>query len=163
MTEMRLVPITLAEGRRFVGQHHRHNLPPLGHRFSVGLSVDGHLAGVAIAGRPKARLLDDGKTLEVVRTCTDGSKNGNSMLYGACARAAAAMGYDRLITYTLESEPGTSLRASGFIEDGRTKPGGWERPNQERRTNHDTDMFGTRRPPEEDRIRWVRILRAVTA
>ncbi len=47
------------------------------------------------------------------------NKNVCSFLYGAAARAAAAMGYNRIITYTLDSENGASLRASGWICQGK--------------------------------------------
>jgi hypothetical protein len=87
-----LSPITLAEARAFVGEHHRHNKPPVGWKFGVGVERAGSLVGVAAAGRPVARLLADRFTLEVNRTCTDGSMNANSMLYGAVWRAAKALG-----------------------------------------------------------------------
>ena len=109
-----LRPIDLSEARAFVQQHHRHNLPPPGHKFSIACYDGDRLCGVAIVGRPVARRLDDGLTLEITRDCTDGTYNACSMLYGACVRAARALGYKRIITYTLESEPGTSLKASGW-------------------------------------------------
>ena len=74
---------------------------------------------MVIAGRPVSRYLDDGRMLEVTRLCTDGTRNVCSFLYGAAARAAAAMGYDRIITYTLDSENGASLRASGWTCQGK--------------------------------------------
>jgi hypothetical protein len=43
------------------------------------------------------------------------------------------MGYDRYVTYTLEGEPGTSLRAAGFHFDGYTDGGEWSRPSRKRR------------------------------
>jgi len=114
---MKIVPITLRQAQSFVELHHRHNKPPRGWKFGVGLVCDeGQLVGVATAGRPVARALDDGLTLEVNRTCTDGTRNANSMLYGAVWRAAKAMGYDRCITYTQEGETGASLRAAGWIK-----------------------------------------------
>jgi len=111
---VRIVPITLARASEFVSQHHRHNKPPRGWKFGVGLEQDGALVGVATAGRPVARAFDNGFTLEVSRTCTDGTPNANSMLYGAVWRAAKAMGYTRCITYTQADESGVSLRAAGF-------------------------------------------------
>jgi hypothetical protein len=93
---------------------------------------EGALRGVAIAGRPVARLNDDGLTLEVTRCCVDGVKNGCSMLYAACWRAARALGYKRLITYTLFEEPGTSLRAAGFKLLYATKGDTWDRPGRPR-------------------------------
>ncbi|MCI8351894.1 MAG: hypothetical protein HFJ86_12155 [Oscillospiraceae bacterium] len=109
-----IVPITLREANAFVEQHHRHHGPTVGHKFSIGLSDGERIVGVAIVGRPVSRRLDDGWTLEVNRLCTTGERNACSMLYGAAWRAARAMGYKRLITYTLISEKGTSLRAAGW-------------------------------------------------
>ena len=100
-------------------QQHRHHKPVVGHKFSIGCGADGELAGVVIAGRPVSRYLDDGRTLEVTRLCTNGTRNACSMLYAAAARAAAAMGYDRIITYTLDTETGASLRASGWTCQGQ--------------------------------------------
>lgn len=112
---MKIVPITLREAQAFIALHHRHNKPPRGWKFGVGVRNEGDvLVGVATAGRPVARAFDNGLTLEVNRTCTDGSRNANSMLYGACWRAAKAMGYRRAITYLQGDETGISLRAAGW-------------------------------------------------
>jgi hypothetical protein len=107
-------PITLRAACAFILEHHRHNKPPRGHKFSVAVWDGTVLVGVATAGRPVARGLDDGVTLEVNRTCTDGTANANSMLYGAVWRAARAMGYRRAVTYTQHDESGASLRAVGW-------------------------------------------------
>lgn len=107
-------PITLRAACAFVAEHHRHNKPPRGHKFSVAAYLGDDLVGVAIAGRPVARHFDDGLTLEVNRTCTDGTRNANSLLYGAIWRAAKAMGYRRCVTYTQHDECGSSLRAVGW-------------------------------------------------
>lgn len=112
---MEIVPITLREASAFITEHHRHNKPPRGWKFGVGLRSNGALVGVATAGRPVARALDDGRTLEVNRTCTDGTRNANSMLYGAVWRAAKAMGYRRCVTYTQADETGASLKAAGWV------------------------------------------------
>ncbi len=111
-----LKPITFRAACAFVAEHHRHNKPPRGHKFSIG-AVDetGKLRAVMMAGRPVARALDDGYTLEVNRTCTDGAANANSMLYGAAWRAAKALGYRRMVTYTQADETGASLRAAGAV------------------------------------------------
>ena len=109
-----LVPVSLREANAFVDQHHRHHKGVTGHKFSIGCSQDGQLVGVAIMGRPVSRYLDNGLTLEVNRLCTTGAKNACSMLYAAAARAAKAMGYRKIITYTLDTEPGASLRAAGW-------------------------------------------------
>lgn len=112
---MTLTPISLREANAFVAEHHRHHKPVVGHKFSIGCAENGRLIGVAIVGRPVSRYLDDGLTLEVTRLCTTGGKNACSMLYGAAARAAKALGYRKIITYTLDTEPGTSLRAAGWM------------------------------------------------
>lgn len=113
---LEVCPITFREACAFVQALHRHNKPPRGHKFSIGVrGQGGALVGVAMAGRPIARHFDDGATLEINRTCTDGTKNANSMLYGAIWRAAKAMGYVRCITYTQHDESGASLRAAGWV------------------------------------------------
>lgn len=94
---LRLKPISLRDANEYVRKHHRHHKPVAGHKFSIGCEADGELVGVIIAGRPVSRYLDDGFTLEVTRLCTNGEKNACSFLYGAAARAAAAMGYKRII------------------------------------------------------------------
>lgn len=109
-----LIPVSLAEANAFVAAHHRHHKPVVGHKFSIGCEQDGRLVGVAIVGRPVSRYLDDGLTLEVTRLATTGEKNACSMLYAAAARAAKAIGYRKIITYTLETEDGTSVRAAGW-------------------------------------------------
>ena len=110
-----LTPLSLREANAFVDRHHRHHKAVTGHKFSIGCSQDGQLVGVAIMGRPVSRYLDDGLTLEVNRLCTTEEKNVCSMLYAAAARAAKAMGYRKIITYTLDTEPGTSLGAAGWL------------------------------------------------
>ncbi len=121
-----LVPISLAEANAFVAQHHRHHKPVRGHKFSVGCTAaDGRLAGVAIVGRPVSRYLDNGLTLEVNRLCTDGEKNACSFLYSAAARAAKAMGYQKIITYILDTEDGASLRAAGWTNAGLAGGKAW--------------------------------------
>ena len=111
-------PITLRAANAYVAQNHRHNQPTSGHKFSVSVWDGDRMCGVAIAGQPIARKLDDGLTIEIRRVCTDGTRNACSILYAACAKAARAMGYKRIVTYTLVSEPGTSLLAAGFKSTG---------------------------------------------
>lgn len=113
---MRVAPITLLKARGFVDKRHRHNNPPRGWKFGVSVWKDELMVGVATAGRPISRVIQKREplTIEVNRTCTDGTKNANSMLYGAVWRAAKAMGYTRVITYTQADESGASLRAAGF-------------------------------------------------
>lgn len=126
---LEIVPITLGEANEFIGQYHRHHQPVTnGHKFCVAISDGDKIVGVAIVGRPVARYLDDGWTLEVRRTCTDGTQNANSMLYGACQRATFAMGYKKIITYTLLTEGGSSLKASNWKCIGLAGGGTWNRP-----------------------------------
>jgi hypothetical protein len=131
---LRLVPVTFKDAAQFVGMWHRHLKPPVGHKFSVGLADElDVLVGVAMVGRPVARHYDDGLTLEVNRTATDGTSNANSMLYGAAWRAAKALGYRRLITYTQGDESGSSLRAAGYrVIAARAPRGGWSTPSRPR-------------------------------
>jgi len=112
---LRIVPVTFRQACAFIAAHHRHHQPPRGMKFAVGVQ-NGELRGVATAGRPVARAYDDGLTLEVNRTCTDGTANANSMLYGSVWRAAKAMGYRRCITYTQDGESGASLKAAGWVK-----------------------------------------------
>lgn len=109
-----LRPVSLADANAFVSLHHRHHKPVRGHKYSLGCMKDGQLVGVVITGRPVSRYLDDGLTLEVNRLCTDGTRNACSFLYGAAARVAKDMGYHKIITYILDTENGTSLRAAGW-------------------------------------------------
>ena len=139
MKTFRLVPLTLAQANTMVTQLHRHHKPVQGHRFSIGLEYfvdedEYDLVGAIIVGRPVARMSDDGFTAEVTRCVTDGTKNAPSALYSAAWRAWRAMGGQRLITYTLATEPGTSLRATGFKELYTTKnrPSGWDTPSRRR-------------------------------
>ena len=127
---LEVVPITLREANAFVEQNHRHHGPTVGHKFSIGLSDGEKIVGVAIVGRPVARHLDDGWTLEINRLCTDGTRNACSMLYAAAWRTARAMGYKRLVTYILESENGASLRAAGWKCVGQAACGGPEKDGQ---------------------------------
>ena len=120
-------PITLRQAQAFDKEHHRHNDPPCGHKFSIGLIKSDQLVGVV--GQPIARAFCDGYTAEITRCCVlEGQQNANSKLYAAAIRAARAMGYRRIVTYTLLEESGASLKAVGFIIDGLTKnaPNGWD-------------------------------------
>jgi hypothetical protein len=131
---LHLVPVTFEEACGFVAMWHRHHQPPVGHKFSLGVADGEQLVGVAIVGRPVARHLDNGLTLEVTRTATDGTRNANSKLYGAAWRAASALGYGRLVTYNQDGETGASLRAAGWrIVAHRPAHAGWSRPSRPRR------------------------------
>lgn len=141
MLEIR--PITFKEAAEYVDKVHRHHKRPVGHKFSVACYSGDRLCGVAMVGRPVSRYLDDGATLEVNRLCTDGTRNACSMLYSAAWRAARALGYKRIYTYTLESENGASLRAAGWVCEGRAGGPNWT-GNRERQV----EMF------PEMKVRW---------
>ena len=111
---LQAIPISLKQANAFVDELHRHHNPTVGDKFRVGVSDGNKLVGVAQVGRPVSRYLDDGQTLEVIRCCTDGTKNACSFLYSRCARIAEEMGYKKIITYILASELGSSLKASGW-------------------------------------------------
>ena len=121
-----VTPISFDEANAFVSVFHRHHKPMPGVKFCVAVSdEEGKIRGVAMVGRPVARNSDDGWTLEVNRCCTDGARNACSMLYGAAWRAAKALGYRRLVTYTLPEEGGSSLRAAGWKLLGLRGGGNW--------------------------------------
>jgi hypothetical protein len=130
------VPVDLAEANAFVRNHHRHHRPVVGHKFSVGAVQSGQIVGVVIVGRPVSRHRDDGLTLEVTRLCTDGTRNACSFLYSTAARAAFAMGYKRIGTFILKSEPGTSLYAANWRLIGETPGRSWSVPNRPRVDTH---------------------------
>lgn len=138
MTRLALERIGLDEANAFVTALHRHHKPVVGHLFSLGASADGKIVGVAIVGRPVARMRDDGITAEVTRLCTDGTRNACSFLYDASARAAFALGFKRIGTYILASEPGTSLTAAGWRLIGEAGGGSWSRTDRPRVDKHPT-------------------------
>ncbi len=137
--------MNLTDACYWVNQHHRHHPAPQGGLFSVGLARDEEVVGVAIIGRPVDRWNDDDWTAEVTRVAViEGVKNGCSMLYGACWRACRALGYKRLITYTLDMEPGTSLLAAGWKVVGEVKGRSWNVPSRPRIDKH----------PLQDKLKW---------
>ena len=146
MLEIR--PIHLKEANEFVKKYHRHNIPTTGGKFAISCVQEEIICGVAICGRPVSRKLDDGLTLEIYRNCTDGTYNACSKLYGAACRIAKSMGYRKIITYTLESEGGASLKASGFMCDGEAGGKSW---NGVRKRNYFVS-------PPEMKVRWSKIL-----
>lgn len=150
-----LAPMTVKAACHHVAKNHRHNRGPQGGLFACAVMDGERIAGVGIAGRPTQFKLDNGRTVEITRVCTDGSRNACSMLYSALCRAAAAIGYTRAITYTLAEEPGTSLRAAGFklaaAVPAMPKTTG-------RRTRMQTDLFGEERRPPGAKCRWERTL-----
>lgn len=133
---LEIVPIFQDEAFKFIEMNHRHHRKPVGSIFQIGLSDGQNIVGVAVVGRPTARMLQDGFTAEVTRLCTDGTKNACSMLYSACWRAARAIGYRRLITYILNTESGTSLHAAGWKLVGEAGGGTWNKPSRPRVDKH---------------------------
>ena len=142
-----LTPINLKTANAFVQQYHRHHKPTRGHKFSIGVSENGALVGVAICGRPVARRLDDGYTLEVNRLCTNGTPNTCSILYAAAYRAARAMGYNKVVTYILDTENGSSLKAAGYICEGRAGGLEWNGAKAPKQA----DQY-----PRQMKTRWVK-------
>jgi hypothetical protein len=133
---LEIVPMSLAEAKVFIEKHHRHHIPPVGHKFSIGVSDGERVVGVATVGRPVARHYDDSWTLEVNRVATDGTKNACSALYAAAWRAGRALGYKRLITYTLEDESGASLRGAGWTVLHTSPGGSWSCGSRPRVDKH---------------------------
>lgn len=154
---MKLVPLRLREANQIIGKWHRHHVPVRGCVFSLGAELDGQMVGVATVGRPVARLIDFRRVAEVTRLCTNGHRNACSFLYGAAARVAGEMGYERIQTYILASEPGTSLRAAGWrLVRSANGAKQWEHSQA-------TQLLlsgGTRRPDSTGpKVLWERILR----
>ncbi len=133
------VPVGLDEANAFIFRYHRHHPPVVGYRFAIGLSDGEKLVGVVIVGRPVSRHLDDGVTLEVTRCCTDGTRNAPSLLYAAARRAAFALGYKKIITYTLAAESGVTLQAAGWQCTGPASGGSWNAPSRPRQDKHPTE------------------------
>lgn len=132
--KLRLTAVSFEQACAFVTAHHRHHAPPVGHKFSLGAMLGDQRVGVAIVGRPVARVLDDSRTLEVTRLATDGTPTAASFLYAAARQATYALGYDRLVTYTQHGETGASLRGAGWrwVANRPARPG-WDRPSRPRR------------------------------
>ena len=146
---LRIKPLHLREANEYVKKYHRHNLPVVGGKFAVGCYDNNRLCGVAICGRPTARNADNGTTLEIYRNCTDGTKNACSKLYGACVRIGKEMGYEKIITYILESENGASVKASNFICEGKA---GLKKQTGARQTEKQV-------APAEYKMRYVKYLK----
>lgn len=139
-----LCPMPQDEAFAFVAAHHRHHNPPVGALFCIGATDGESVVGVVIVGRPVARHLQDGWTAEVTRLATDGTKNACSMLYGAAWRAARAIGYRRVVTYTLPEEGGASLRAANWKCIGEAGGGSWSSKSRPRVDKH----------PTQTKLRW---------
>ena len=130
---VRFTPISQRAAKDWITATHRHLPAPVGDLYRVGLEIDGRLVAVGVAGRP-CRMLQDGRTAELTRIASAApvAVNACSRLYAALRRAGRCLGYVRYVTYTLPSEPGTSLRAAGFHFDGLTDGGEWSRPSRPR-------------------------------
>ena len=143
---LRLHPISIQNAKVFIKRHHRHHRPPRSGLFALACTAEGseEPCGVILIGRPVARHLDDGWVTEVTRCCTDGTKNACSFLYGAAWRAAKALGYRKMITYTLPSEGGSSLRGAGWSVVGESLGGSWSTEARPRVDLH----------PLQNKFRW---------
>lgn len=144
--KLEAVPIPVKYANRVVGRYHRHNDPTVGGLFAIGAISGGELQGVAIVGRPVARLLDNGYTAEVLRVCTipNAQKGTNSFLYGRAWKAWQAMGGRKMITYTLKTESGASLRGAGWKQTEASRPQQWNGT----RERVEKDIY------EVDKYRW---------
>lgn len=144
---LNVVPMPIRDANEFVALHHRHNKPTQGGKFAIGALHNNELFGVAIVGRPVSRMLDDGLTVEVTRLCVldDAPKNTCSFLYGRCWRIWQQMGGKRMVTYTLQTEPGSSLKGAGWKIVGEVIPKGWDRPDRKRKWQ---DVYG------QSKFRW---------
>ena len=138
MDKLEAIPLELKQANEFVSELHRHHDAVYRDKFRIGASLNGKLVGVVQVGRPVSRMLDDGKTVEVVRLCTDGTKDVCSFLYSRAARIAKEMGYTKIITYILEYESGNSLKAAGWKQEAVTSGGNWSRPSRPRNTTAPT-------------------------
>jgi len=129
---MKAIPIGWREAKEFVERTHRHHFSPQGWKFGLGAMKGNVMVGVVMVGRPVSRMLDDGKTAEVIRLATDGTRNACSFLYARARQIAMLMGFTRIITYILKSESGTSLRAAGWSFVRMAGGGSWSRPSRKR-------------------------------
>lgn len=156
---MKAVPLELKDANEYVAKYHRHHKPVSRDKFRVACEEDGEIVGIIQVGRPLSRHLDDGNTLEVLRCCTNGRPNVASFLYSRVARIAREMGYKKIITYILQSELGTSLKASGWELDKDDCGGGtWSSPSRPRELSQIT-IFGTEQKyPTEKKQRWIKRL-----
>ena len=136
--------MTFAEAKVFIEEHHRHHPPPRGHIFSIAANDGENVVGVCVVGRPVSRIMQDGWTCEITRMATDGTRNACSFLYGKAWRAAQQLGYKRMITYTLETEPGASLRAAGWVTTKKVIGRSWDTPSRPRVDKH----------PLQGKLRW---------
>ena len=137
-------PVTFSEACQFIRRHHRHHRPPVGSVFQIVVNDGEKIVGVIVAGRPVARMLDNGTVIEVTRCCTDGTMNACSLLYGAAWKAAKSLGWSRMVTYTLPEEGGGSLRATGAMPVYDAGGGLWIHSGRMRANDH----------PLGSKVRW---------
>ena len=159
MKSLKAIPLSLKQANEFIASKHRHHFPVVRDKYRVACELDGKLVGVASVGNPVARNLCDGYTLEVTRCCTDGTKDVCSFLYSRCARIAKEMGYRKIITYILDTEDGTSLKASGWhCEADGVGGGSWNTPSRPREVEVKT-LFGiVEKYPVGKKQRWAKNL-----
>lgn len=154
-------PLSLSEARDYINTNHRHHQAAKVDKYRVGAEVDGRLVGVVQVGRPVSRVLDDGETLEVLRLCSDGTRDVCSFLYSRAARIAKELGYKRIITYILETENGASLRASGWrLEAADVGGKTWDTPSRPRSLYEEQISLFENRPkyPTCKKQRWSKQL-----
>lgn len=157
---MYAVPLEKKEADAYISEFHRHHKPVVRDKFRVGCMEGGQLLGVIQIGRPVARNLADGLTLEVLRCCTNGAPNVASFLYSRAARIAKEFGYKRIITYILETENGASLRASGWVLDDPNCGGGtWNRPSRPREATQLTIFGEEAKYPQCKKQRYIKELK----
>lgn len=133
MSRLKAIPLELKEAQSFIDENHRHHKASYRDKFRVGCVKDGELVGVVQVGRPVSRYLDDGETLEVLRLCCINEKDVCSFLYSRASRIAKEMGYKKIITYILDTERGTSLKASGWVKEADGVGGkDWNVPSRPR-------------------------------
>lgn len=147
---LKAIPLTLLDANEYVRAFHRHHAPIYRDKFRIGcVDTDRDtMVGVIQVGRPVSRILDDGHTLEVVRLCTDGTKDVCSFLYSRAARISKELGYCKIIPYILNSESGVSLKAAGWTFEAYTSGGSWNRTKRPRDTS----------APTVPKQRWGKVL-----
>lgn len=160
--KFKTVPMDILQVQDYINKNHRHHAAAHRDKFRIGIvDSDGTIIGVAQCGRPVSRGMQDGKTLEVLRLCTDGTKDACSFLYSKCARIARELGYERIITYILETESGTSLRASGWqLDNPHCGGGSWANCDRTMQRPVQMTMFQEKQkyPENVAKQRWIKYL-----
>lgn len=160
---IKAVPMELKDAQNYINAYHRHHQASHRDKFRIGAEIDGNIVGVIQVGRPVSRQLDNGRTLEVLRLCTNGEKDVCSFLYSRAARIGKEMGYEKIITYILETESGTSLKASGWILEAENVGGAdWDTPSRRRVViDGQISLFETKNkyPINVKKQRWAKELK----